>query len=58
MASSILKQADPVLFGYVESETIRQENELELIASENYASKAVMEVAGSVLMNKYSEGYP
>lgn len=58
MSASILSQTDPKLFGYIQSETTRQEYELELIASENYASKSVMEAAGSVLMNKYSEGYP
>lgn len=58
MSTSILAQTDPKLFGYIQSETARQEYELELIASENYASKSVMEAAGSVLMNKYSEGYP
>lgn len=58
MSASILSQTDPRLFGYIQSETTRQEYELELIASENYASKSVMEAAGSVLMNKYSEGYP
>lgn len=49
---------DPELYGYIVAEQDRQEDELELIASENYASAAVMEAAGSVLMNKYSEGYP
>ncbi|HBB26944.1 TPA: serine hydroxymethyltransferase [Candidatus Gracilibacteria bacterium] len=56
--SSLLAQQDPEIFASIEAETSRQEYELELIASENYASKAVMEAAGSVLMNKYSEGYP
>jgi len=56
--SSLLAQQDPEIFASIEAETTRQEYELELIASENYASKAVMEAAGSVLMNKYSEGYP
>ncbi|MFA6090234.1 MAG: serine hydroxymethyltransferase [Candidatus Gracilibacteria bacterium] len=55
---SQLQQQDPEIFASIQSETTRQEYELELIASENYASKAVMEAAGSVLMNKYSEGYP
>jgi len=53
-----LRQEDPEIFASIQAETTRQEYELELIASENYASKAVMEAAGSVLMNKYSEGYP
>ena len=56
--SSILREQDPEIFASIRAETTRQEYELELIASENYASKAVMEAAGSVLMNKYSEGYP
>lgn len=58
MSASILEQEDKELFNHIKNETIRQEYELELIASENYASKAVMEAVGSVLMNKYSEGYP
>lgn len=58
MASTTLKQQDPEIFAAIQAETARQEYELELIASENYASKAVMEAVGSVLMNKYSEGYP
>ncbi len=58
MSTSILEQEDKELFNHIKNETIRQEYELELIASENYASKAVMEAVGSVLMNKYSEGYP
>ena len=53
-----LQNQDPTLYEYIANEQQRQENELELIASENYASRAVMEAAGSVLMNKYSEGYP
>lgn len=56
--SSILELQDPEIFASIQSETTRQEYELELIASENYTSKAVMEAAGSVLINKYSEGYP
>lgn len=55
---SRLAQQDPEIYSSIQAETLRQEYELELIASENYASKAVMEAAGSVLMNKYSEGYP
>ena len=42
----------------LESELLRQQDEIELIASENYVSRAVMEAAGSVLTNKYAEGYP
>tara|TARA_R110001599_G_scaffold84130_2_gene226638 strand:+ start:38741 stop:40039 length:1299 start_codon:yes stop_codon:yes gene_type:complete len=53
-----LKQQDPAIFEQLEKETNRQNLNLELIASENFASKAVMEAAGSVLTNKYAEGYP
>ncbi|MBQ6006107.1 MAG: serine hydroxymethyltransferase [Selenomonadaceae bacterium] len=49
---------DAELFAAVESELNRQRNKLELIASENIVSKAVMEAQGSVLTNKYAEGYP
>lgn len=55
---SILQDQDREIYDSIQAETTRQEYELELIASENYASPAVMEAAGSVLMNKYSEGYP
>lgn len=55
---SYIQKQDPALFTMIQAETARQEDELELIASENYASPAVMEAAGSILMNKYSEGYP
>lgn len=53
-----LAQADPELFHAIEAEAARQEAHIELIASENYASPAVMEAQGSVLTNKYAEGYP
>ncbi|MEQ9278898.1 MAG: serine hydroxymethyltransferase [Balneola sp.] len=53
-----LKQQDPAVSEQLEKETNRQNLNLELIASENFASKAVMEAAGSVLTNKYAEGYP
>lgn len=55
---SYLKKIDEELFSFIEDEIKRQENEIELIASENYVSKAVMEANGSVLTNKYSEWYP
>lgn len=58
MSLSLLRQQDPEIYSSIQAETTRQEYELELIASENYASPAVMEATGSVLMNKYSEGYP
>lgn len=55
---SELKKTDPAVFDLIEKERIYQQKSLRLIASENYASKAVMEATGSVLTNKYSEGYP
>lgn len=51
-------QFDPVLWQAVRNEQQRQEDHIELIASENYVSPAVMEMQGSVLTNKYAEGYP
>ncbi|MFN7728591.1 MAG: serine hydroxymethyltransferase [Bdellovibrio sp.] len=53
-----LRKADPELFSIIGHETARQKDGLEMIASENYASLAVMEAQGSVLTNKYAEGYP
>ncbi len=55
---SSLSQQDPKIFSLIQKEQERQNNELELIASENYTSPAVLEAMGSVLTNKYSEGYP
>jgi glycine hydroxymethyltransferase len=55
---SLIQQQDPELFEAMNLETARQRDNLELIASENYTSRAVMEAAGSVLTNKYAEGYP
>jgi len=52
-----LAQTDPTLLKLINKEAKRQEDGIELIASENYASKAVMEALGSPLTNKYSEGY-
>ena len=49
---------DPEIAGYIEDERNRQEEHIELIASENFASPAVMEAQGSILTNKYAEGYP
>jgi glycine hydroxymethyltransferase len=54
----ILKLVDPEIADIIEKETQRQQNKLEMIASENFTSKAVMEAQGSVLTNKYAEGYP
>ena len=53
-----LSEADPELFRSVELERGRQQNEIELIASENIVSRAVLEAQGSVMTNKYAEGYP
>lgn len=53
-----LATADPEVFGAVAQELHRQQNEIELIASENIVSRAVLEAAGTVLTNKYAEGYP
>lgn len=53
-----LKKADPEIFEAIEKEKERQQNNIELIASENFVSEAVMEAMGSVLTNKYAEGYP
>jgi glycine hydroxymethyltransferase len=53
-----LAQADPELFGTIQRELGRQQHEIELIASENIVSKAVLEATGSVMTNKYAEGYP
>ncbi|MGB9761086.1 MAG: serine hydroxymethyltransferase [Caldimicrobium thiodismutans] len=55
---SFLKEIDPEIYELIEGETERQEYQLEMIASENLASRAVMEAEGSPLMNKYAEGYP
>src|SRR6516162_7751894 len=55
---SLLKQADPTLWEAIQREMSRQHDGLELIASENYTSAAVLEAAGTVLTNKYAEGYP
>ena len=49
---------DPDLWGAMQKENARQEDHIELIASENYTSPAVMEAQGSQLTNKYAEGYP
>ena len=53
-----LKQTDPEIFAAIKQELKRQEENLELIASENFTSLAVLEAQGSVLTNKYAEGYP
>ncbi|MEE8633673.1 MAG: serine hydroxymethyltransferase, partial [Methyloceanibacter sp.] len=53
-----LEDADPEVWGAIEAEQERQQNEIELIASENIVSKAVLDAAGTLLTNKYAEGYP
>ena len=53
-----IEQYDPELWSSMKKESIRQEEHIELIASENYASTRVLEAQGSVLTNKYAEGYP
>lgn len=58
MNHSSLQQFDPDIFNSIQKETDRQEHKLEMIASENFVSKAVLEALGSVLTNKYAEGYP
>ena len=56
--SDDLKSADPEIFAAISKELGRQRDDIELIASENIVSKAVLEAQGSVLTNKYAEGYP
>ncbi len=55
---SYLMQADPEVADAISRETIRQSEKLEMIASENFVSEAVLEAQGSVMTNKYAEGYP
>ncbi len=54
----LVEQADPEVWAAIQAENVRQEQHIELIASENYASPAVMAAQGSQLTNKYAEGYP
>lgn len=54
----MLKKTDPKIYKLIEAEKKRQKETIDLIASENYCSEAVMEANGSVLNNKYAEGYP
>ncbi len=58
MKQEILKRSDAEVYAAITGEEKRQEEGLEMIASENYVSKAVLETLGTVLTNKYSEGYP
>ncbi|MBZ4212215.1 MAG: serine hydroxymethyltransferase [Rhodoferax sp.] len=54
----LIEQTDPEIFAAIQAENARQEQHIELIASENYASPAVMAAQGTQLTNKYAEGYP
>ncbi len=54
----LIEQTDPEIWAAIEAENARQEHHIELIASENYASPAVLQAQGSQLTNKYAEGYP
>src|ERR687894_796859 len=56
--NSSLAEVDPIIAGAIDNEVARQANGLELIASENFVSEAVLEAMGSVFTNKYAEGYP
>lgn len=58
MINDMLKDVDIDVFDAIETENKRQNDKIELIASENFTSKAVMEAMGSVMTNKYAEGYP
>src|SRR5580692_11132205 len=53
-----LAEADPEIYDAIQHETERQHSRLELIASENFTSEAILEAAGSIFTNKYAEGYP
>jgi glycine hydroxymethyltransferase len=57
-AMNILQQQDPDVYAAIVADEHRQQDGLEMIASENYTSVAVMQAVGSVLTNKYAEGYP
>ena len=56
--SKSISETDKIIFGSIQNELARQQNQIELIASENIVSKAVLEVQGSIFTNKYAEGYP
>ena len=56
--NTLIEQTDPELWASIQAENLRQEQHIELIASENYASPAVMAAQGTQLTNKYAEGYP
>ena len=56
--NKLLAEVDPQIVEITANDLARQQNTLMLIPSENYASRAVMEIQGSILGNKYAEGYP
>lgn len=56
--SATLDKVDPDLWAAIQSEDVRQEQHIELIASENYTSPAIIAAQGTKLTNKYAEGYP
>ena len=56
--NATLADSDPEIFAQIENEVARQHEGLEMIASENFVSRAVLEAAGTVFTNKYAEGYP
>ena len=58
MTEPVLKETDPEVFAAIQAELLRERESLVMIASENYASRAVMEAQASVMTNKYAEGYP
>ncbi len=58
LTPSTIEAQDPAIYAAIKDEERRQQENLELIASENYASRAVREAMASVLTNKYAEGYP
>ncbi|MCB1882318.1 MAG: serine hydroxymethyltransferase, partial [Gammaproteobacteria bacterium] len=56
--TATLEESDPEIFRSIRDELGRQRHEIELIASENIVSRAVLEAQGSIMTNKYAEGYP
>jgi glycine hydroxymethyltransferase len=56
--TNTVEKVDAEVFAAIQAENLRQQEHIELIASENYCSPAVMEAQGSQLTNKYAEGYP
>jgi glycine hydroxymethyltransferase len=58
LLSANLKEADPTVFDIIRKEKRRQKHFINLIPSENFTSQAVLDALGSVMQNKYSEGYP